>query len=43
MGCAKGRRFNFAYAARVFYDPGRIVEADARHSYGEEKHNQRHP
>ncbi len=36
--CAKGRRFNFAYAARVFYDPGRIVEADTRHSYGEERY-----
>ena len=36
--CAKFRRFNFAYAARVFYDPDRIVEADTRHSYGEERY-----
>ena len=36
--CAKARRFNFAYAARVFYDPDRIVAADARHSYGEERY-----
>ena len=36
--CAKARRFNFAYAARIFFDPDRIVEADARHSYGEERY-----
>ena len=36
--CAETRRFNFAYAARVFFDPNRITEADTRHSYGEERH-----
>jgi uncharacterized DUF497 family protein len=36
--CAKVRRFNFAYATRVFYAPDRIIEADARHSYGEERY-----
>jgi uncharacterized DUF497 family protein len=36
--CAKARRFNFAYAARIFVNPDRIVEADARHSYGEERY-----
>ena len=25
-------------ATRVFYDPDRIIEADARHSYGEERY-----
>ncbi|HSO45058.1 MAG TPA: BrnT family toxin, partial [Rhodoferax sp.] len=25
-------------AARAFFDPGRIVHADTRHSYGEERY-----
>jgi len=34
--CLTQRGFDFAYAARAFFDPHRIVQADARHSYGEE-------
>ncbi len=36
--CARTRRFNFAYAARAFFDPDRIVEADTRHSYDEDRY-----
>jgi len=32
------RGFDFAYAARAFFDPDRLVQADARHSYGEERY-----
>lgn len=32
------RGFDFAYAARAFFDPDRIVHADTRHSYGEERY-----
>ena len=33
--CFQGRGFDFAYAARAFFDPNRFVQADTRHSYGE--------
>lgn len=33
--CWRERGFDFAYAARAFFDPGRLVQADTRHSYGE--------
>ncbi len=36
--CFKQRGFNFAYAARAFFDPERIVRADTRRSYGEERY-----
>jgi len=36
--CAKVRRFNFDYAARAFYDPDRMVEADKRRDYGEPRY-----
>ena len=43
MGCrqercfAAARGFDFAYAIGVFRDPDRLVEADARHDYGEKR------
>ena len=36
--CFQERGFDFAYAARVFFDPVRLVRADARHSYGEARY-----
>ena len=36
--CFAQRGFDFAYAARAFLDPNRIVRADTRHSYGEERY-----
>ena len=36
--CFTQRGFDFAYAARVFFDPNRIVRADTRFSYGEERY-----
>ena len=33
--CFATRGFDFAYAARVFLDPGRLVEIDDRLDYGE--------
>ncbi len=36
--CFRERGFDFAYAARAFFDPDRIVRADTRHSYGEERY-----
>ena len=35
--CFQVRGFDFAYAARAFFDPDRVVQADPRHSYGEER------
>jgi uncharacterized DUF497 family protein len=32
------RGFDFTYAARAFFDPNRIVHADNRRSYGEERY-----
>ena len=36
--CFQERGFNFAYAVQVFFDPDRIVHADNRHSYGEDRY-----
>lgn len=36
--CFTERGFDFTYAARVFFDPNRIVQADTRRSYGEERY-----
>lgn len=36
--CFRERGFDFAYAARAFFDPERIVHADTRYSYGEERY-----
>jgi uncharacterized protein len=33
--CFQERGFDFAYAARAFFDPDRLVREDNRHSYGE--------
>lgn len=33
--CLAARGFDFDYAGRVFLDPGRVVERDARFEYGE--------
>lgn len=35
--CFAERGFDFAYAARAFFDPDRLIQADARHSYGEQR------
>ncbi|HRM67830.1 MAG TPA: BrnT family toxin [Thauera phenylacetica] len=35
--CFQVRGFDFAYAARAFFDPDRVFQADTRHSYGEER------
>ena len=35
--CLTSRGFDFAFAARVFFDPDRIIVADTRRSYGEER------
>ncbi len=31
-------RIRFAYAARAFLDPNRIVQADTRYNYGEDRY-----
>jgi hypothetical protein len=36
--CFRQRGFDFAYAARAFFDSNRIVYADTRRSYGEERY-----
>jgi len=36
--CFHGRGFDFAYAARAFFDPNRLIQTDTRHSYGEERY-----
>ena len=36
--CVRERRFNFAYAARAFFDPRRMIEPDERHSYREDRY-----
>ncbi|GAB4365760.1 MAG: BrnT family toxin [Methylohalobius crimeensis] len=36
--CFRERGFDFAYAARAFFDPNRLVQADTRHSYGEDRY-----
>jgi uncharacterized DUF497 family protein len=35
--CFQERGFDFAYAAQAFFDPNRLIRADQRHSYGEER------
>ena len=35
--CFDERGFDFAYAAQAFFDPKRLIRADLRHSYGEER------
>ncbi|AEF99134.1 BrnT family toxin [Methylomonas methanica] len=32
------RGFDFAYAARTFFDPNRLVQADNRRCYGEDRY-----
>lgn len=36
--CFANRGFDFAYAARAFFDPGRMVRRDERHDYGETRY-----
>jgi hypothetical protein len=36
--CFAQRGFDFAYAARAFFDPDRVVQVDTRRSYGEERY-----
>ena len=36
--CFEQRGFDFAYVVGAFFDPKRIVHADTRHSYGEERY-----
>ena len=36
--CFAERGFDFAYAARAFFDPNRVVHADTRRNYGEERY-----
>lgn len=35
--CYVERGFDFAYAARAFFDPGRLIRVDRRFPYGEER------
>lgn len=37
-GLFSGSGFDFAYAARACFDPGRWVRADTRYSYGEDRY-----
>lgn len=36
--CLAERGFDFAYAARACFDPDRVVHADTRRNYGEERY-----
>ncbi|MBS4051234.1 MAG: BrnT family toxin [Methylomonas sp.] len=36
--CFRQRGFDFAYAARAFFDPNRLVQADNRRCYGEDRY-----
>lgn len=36
--CFETRGFDFAYAAGAFFDPNRLVQADKRFSYGEDRY-----
>jgi uncharacterized DUF497 family protein len=36
--CFAERGFDFAYAARAFFDPNRLIQADTRCSYGEDRY-----
>lgn len=35
--CFEDRGFDFAYVAHAFLDPNRVIRADQRHEYGEER------
>ena len=35
--CFVERGFDFAYAVQAFFDPDRLVRADLRHGYGEDR------
>jgi uncharacterized DUF497 family protein len=35
--CFNQRGFDFAYVAQAFFDPQRLVRADLRYSYGEDR------
>jgi len=35
--CFENRGFDFAFASRAFFDPHRIIAADNRYNYGEER------
>lgn len=36
--CFQERGFDFAYVARAFLDPVRLIQPDTRYSYGEERY-----
>lgn len=36
--CFHERGFDFAYAARAFFDERRLIQSDNRHSYGEARY-----
>jgi hypothetical protein len=36
--CFQERGFDFAYAAKAFFDPNRLIWADDRYSYGEDRY-----
>lgn len=36
--CFRERRFDFAYAARAFFAPDRVIQLDDRYSYNEERY-----
>lgn len=38
MRASVERGFDFAYAARAFFDPNRLIRADTRRSYGEARY-----
>lgn len=38
QACFEQRGFDFAYVTRAFFDPNRIMHADTRRSYGEDRY-----
>lgn len=36
--CYRERGFDFAYAARAFFDPDRLIREDTRYCYGEKRY-----
>jgi uncharacterized protein len=36
--CFRERGFDFAYAAKAFFDPNRVIWLDDRYSYGEDRY-----
>lgn len=36
--CFRERGFDFAYAAQAFFDPERLIQADLRYAYGEDRY-----